>query len=393
MTNQWIFLTDFDDLVYANILILIAIACFYFGYKQGIRKSQKMLKRYLIKNIYFSKSSFFLENKRFAAAIIFIATFFAFVVSKSGFSSLLLRSQSGVTQAVGGWGPFGLVAEYFFRPLPLILLLFYLYEVQINRCPKKLQNFVFLVGSLILLLLLNFPTSTARFYTFTVYLAIIFVLNKAKKKSSFFYLFVLVFGLFGASLIDIFRHVDALTNVRLNLSFGLSNFFVGHYDAYENFIHGIQYVELHGNTWGQQLGGALLFWVPRSIWLDKPISTGAYVAEKYLGSHYAVYNNNLSSPFIEELYIDFHIPAIVVGCFLLGLLFGYLDYSYKQAVEFSSIHAQFEIKPQPLYLVLYPTLIGLSLLLLRGSAMSALAYSSGMVAAYVVLRCFLVKTG
>lgn len=334
-----------------------------------------------------------INDSGFILVTLIVAIFVGFVVLVSGFESLLFRSGSGVTQAVGGWGPVGLIAQYFGRPLPLMLLLFSIYKIRTDP-QKATKSYIFLFISLFLTVLLNFPTGVARFYAFTVYLSIVISLFRPDGEKAYTYLSILIIGLAGFSFLDNFRRVDSLESVSLNLEFDINTFFVGHYDAYENFLHSIAYVESQGITMGRQLLGMVLFWVPRSIWANKPISTGAYVAQNYLQLNYQVYNDNLSSSYIEELYIDFHIPAIIIGSLLIGFLFAYLDKTYKlhkEAAENNLFQRHFNTHLEPLYFVLYPVTIGLSLFFLRGSAMTAFAYTCGVVSSYIFVKFLLVK--
>mgnify|MGYP001794552949 CR=1 FL=1 len=391
--NRWMFLTsDSRNIFYANILITFASIFFLFGYRWARKNAIRSFKKYVNSTSTFSRKveGYEFSSKGFVLMLLLVGVFAAFVIYRSGFSSLLLRSGSGVTNAVGGWGPVGLISQYFGRPLPLILLLFSFYKIRFNRTNKFL-DYTFLAASLCLTILLNFPLATARFYAFTVYLAITITLVRPNKNKSYLYLIILFAGLFGSSVLETFRHVNSLADASLSLAFDPESFFVGHYDAYENFIHSINYVEMNGNTWGRQLLGAILFWVPRSMWPDKPISTGAYVAQEHLKAFFTVHNTNLSSPYIEELYVDFNILAVIIGCFLIGCLFGYLDYLYKRMIGDPSTQTKFSVQPKPMYFVLYPILIGLSFLWLRGAAMSAFAYTSGIVTAYGLSRFVLIK--
>jgi oligosaccharide repeat unit polymerase len=336
---------------------------------------------------------FVVDDIRFTILILIIAAFSGFILFSSGFESLLFRSRSGVTQAVGGWGPLGLVAQYFGRPMPLFLLLFSIYKIRIDS-KITAKSCLFLLISLCLTLLLNFPIGVARFYAFTVYLSIIISIFRPSGGKAYFYLAVLLVGLVGASIVDAFRYATSFSDANINLGFNTKTFFVGHFDAYENFMHSIEYVEVHGVAMGRQLVGTIFFWIPRSIWLDKPVSTGTYIAQNYLQLSHKVYNHNVSSPYIEELYIDFHIPAVIIGSFLIGFLFAYLDKTYKMHRELIETHfsaSHLATSPKPSYIVLYPVFIGLSFLLLRGAALTAFAYTCGVILSYVFVRLLLVK--
>lgn len=95
-----------------------------------------------------------------------------------------------------------------------------------------------------------------------------------------------------------------------------------HYDAYPNFLATIEYVEKQGFSLGVGLLGALLFFVPRSIWPSKPISTGAQVGD-YLIAQYDFGDgifNNLSNPLVSEAYFNFGIIGVVLFPIILAAL-------------------------------------------------------------------------
>ena len=97
----------------------------------------------------------------------------------------------------------------------------------------------------------------------------------------------------------------------------------GDYDAYEQIAAGVDYVNVYGFDYGAHLLGPPLFWVPRSIWPDKPMDTGVVLAT-YEGYSYT----NLSAPLGIETYISGGY-LLVFGCFVvLGFLWRRLDDSF-----------------------------------------------------------------
>jgi oligosaccharide repeat unit polymerase len=394
--GKWRFLRDPSDLLYANTLILFSIILFYFGCHYGDVKARKNFRKYIARNLVdFKKKSFFVKDSGLVFTIFLVVAIFALVLLKSSFESLFIRSQSAFVEVSGGWGSVGLLSEYFLRPIPAVLLLFSIYKVRFSLQASTAKDYIILFICLCFTVLLNFPTGTARFYAFTIYLSLIISVFSPNAKRGYYYLAILLIGTMGSSVIDGFRYATSFTATNLNFDFDLDVFFVGHYDAYEMFVHSIDYVETNGPTMGRQLLGTILFWVPRSIWINKPVSTAVYLSEEYLDYNYNIYNFNVSSPYIEEFYIDFHVFGVVIGSFLMGVFFSYLDRTYK--LNRNLTHVPLEenrsrLTPKPLYSVLYPMLIGLSLFFLRGAAMTAFAYVCGVVSAYVLVSRLLVKS-
>jgi hypothetical protein len=80
----------------------------------------------------------------------------------------------------------------------------------------------------------------------------------------------------------------------------------------------VDYVSAHGLSYGYQLLGSLLFFVPRSFWTFKPTSTGELVGD-YLIDKYEFDYNNLSNPIVSEGYIDFGF----FGLFFMAIILAY----------------------------------------------------------------------
>ena len=87
------------------------------------------------------------------------------------------------------------------------------------------------------------------------------------------------------------------------------------FDAFQQSMNSVAYVESNGYNYGSQLLAAPLFWVPRSFFPDKPESSGANVAD-FMGYIYL----NLALPLYAEFYLAFGLPGILFFGFLWGIL-------------------------------------------------------------------------
>lgn len=87
----------------------------------------------------------------------------------------------------------------------------------------------------------------------------------------------------------------------------------GDFDAFDQLNNTRAYVRTEGNTNGSQLAGAALFWVPRTLWNDKPRDTGIVLAD-YRGYSF----HNLSAPIWAEFFIDGGWALLLLGMGLLG---------------------------------------------------------------------------
>lgn len=73
----------------------------------------------------------------------------------------------------------------------------------------------------------------------------------------------------------------------------------GDYDAFWQVANTLSYIASEGITWGRQALGVVLFWLPRSVWADKPTDTGILLAD-FRGYSFT----NLSSPLWAEAAIN-----------------------------------------------------------------------------------------
>ena len=146
----------------------------------------------------------------------------------------------------------------------------------------------------------------------------------------------------------------------------------GHYDAHQMFISVQKYVDRYGLSWGYQLLGAVLFFVPRSLWPTKPVGTGRMAFEA-LNQYYFT---NVSAPLVAEGYVNFDLAGIILFGLALGSLANRLDYKYwHDQREFSYTR------------VLYPFIMLKLFFVLRGDLLSSWAYMfAQVVVGYGVLR-------
>ena len=132
---------------------------------------------------------------------------------------------------------------------------------------------------------------------------------------------------------------------------GLENFTTGHFDAFQNFTLLLKEDII---TYGEQLIGSFMFFVPRTFWAEKPVGTGAMLAE-HLGYSWT----NIAMPLIGEGYANFGYVGIFLFMGVLALINGFLDKMYE--------HQKMSI----LIKIAYLYLIGFEFYLMRGDLMSS----------------------
>src|SRR5690606_10753587 len=145
-----------------------------------------------------------------------------------------------------------------------------------------------------------------------------FVLVKWRGHTNFLLInfFILVFVVLFPYTDAYRRSTDTTINVELQEEAILSHLTEnGDYDAYQMVLNTVKYSQSFGITYGRQLLGADLFWVPRQYWEDKPVGSGQFVAE---GLRYSY--TNLSCPLWAEAYINFGMIGVILTFFVYGIV-------------------------------------------------------------------------
>lgn len=91
------------------------------------------------------------------------------------------------------------------------------------------------------------------------------------------------------------------------------------YDAFSNIMATMDYVKEYGFSMGHQLLSAFLFFIPRGLWEDKPISTGELVGNHLIDTYDFTYSN-LSNPLVSEGFINFGIVGVIIAPILLSIV-------------------------------------------------------------------------
>lgn len=255
-------------------------------------------------------------------------------------------------------GPLGLVFDNTIRPLPVICaIVFICYNRPSFRDTRLL---------VLLLLAVAFvaPTATPRFSALTLYLALTYALFPVI--FSFRYLFSATL-LLGVTVIfpilSRFRHFDP---EKINLNINLSYLTGGALDTFQSLARVVHYETI---TNGTQLLGVLLFFVPRSVWPDKPVGSGMFTSYEHDLSW-----RNIAVNYFAEGYINFGVAGAIAFACILGWISGRLDGNiYKDA------------KDRPILYIFAVLFVGQIFFVLRGDLMSAFAYSIGLLASVMLV--------
>ena len=257
----------------------------------------------------------------------------------------------------------------FIRPMPIILLVIFVYFYKknlksYNNKQKLIYSTLFLV-ILLISLLLNFSTGIDRLQTAVFYIPFIIIFTKLWEKP-----FMMQLTLLGG-ILTVFEFLDKFRKFNLqefNFKVDMNFLKKGHFDAYENFVRAI---EIDFITYGYQLKGALLFFIPRFLWKDKPIGSGSTLANQL------DYNfGGIAMPFIGEGYVNYGSAGSFLFMLLLGIILGNLDrmaWSLKNSNK------------DCLFLYYYYFLFGLVFYFMRGDLINSVAFISAITASFWVL--------
>jgi oligosaccharide repeat unit polymerase len=264
----------------------------------------------------------------------------------------------------------GLIIGKYVKALSIVILVY----LVSNKEEKFKGKNIFIFVNVILFLLIYFPTSAARFQIIAAYLGLFLIITlKPQSKYKITLLFLLGLFIVFPSL-EVFRNLKSFNQFNLNNVGNSINsaFNEGHYDSYQMFVNSINYLAENGVTWGRQISGTLLFFVPRSLWPDKPVGSGAYVS-----GNMGMSLDNVSMPIVGEAYINFGILGIILFAYLFGLLCRRFDQRYWKKVENND---------NGLLVHFYPVLIGYFFFMNRGDLMSSFAFIMGLYFAFLTIH-------
>ncbi len=165
-----------------------------------------------------------------------------------------------------------------------------------------------------LLLVSNNPISTSRYGFGIVAFAIAVYLGAARTPSR---ARLLSLGTIGAFLF-LFPLADAFRRTDETASFARAGFFEEYranpdYDSFWQIANSYAYWQDGLVEPLRQITGSLLFWLPRSIWADKPTDTGILLAQ-----YRNYYVENLSAPMWAEAMVNLGPAGVGIAFLLLG---------------------------------------------------------------------------
>ena len=334
----------------SSLIVLLSIWLFHFSYFLGLRSSWSWRELDRIpKNLRkVSGGVAILVSSLVVFAIYYLNDFSAIRIFFRG----VIGSQSGISIPQS----LRLIYETVIVPIPSICYVAYMMLGRRRR---------FVALTLLLLMIVGNPiTGFARWQGSMLYIAALLATFPSLVRMHHFVSLGLFSGLFLIfPLLDFFR----LYNDNIQISFSFSWIYAGHLDTFQNFARAL---EIEYVSYGNQLLGVLLFFVPRSIWADKPISSGHIIA-----GHLNLDLDNISMNILGEGYMNFGLIGIFLFVIFFGVLCGLLDKAFwRRPFDYACrVH------------LFYLFFLGGSVFVFRGPLMSALAYTVGTFIAITVV--------
>jgi oligosaccharide repeat unit polymerase len=298
-----------DEILWAGIVIWLGII----SYEIGLFIGKRVETNNPVKSVK--------ANNNFGFLVVIALVCFIVATYKFGGLSNLFLARTELNNMFSGSKMDMAIYNNLLRVPILVALLYSLikFKNRVNRNLMLRSNFKLLL-IIFLLFIINIvasnPFSSARYWLGTVVFSIMFVLIKLNKRTIplVVAMFVLIM-LFVFPYSDIFRHSkDSIEIDTVDINTTLTQ--DGDFDAFQQLLNTKKYTEVEGFAYGEQLVGTFLFWVPRSIWDNKPIGTGEMVAQS-MGYKFT----NLSAPLWAEFYVNFGI----IGVLSLFTLYGWLS--------------------------------------------------------------------
>lgn len=302
--------------------------------------------------------------------------------------SLILIARFGILSIIfrGNFSSFSsgdsqigsLLFNYFFRPF-----LFFLFVLEYKKKAVKsfnLINWDIRVYILfVLMLIFNFPTGTARFYFLFIVITSLSVFFTARQRISYLLPILLIVGINFSFFFSSFRAVKNLSDFELNNFTLTPRSFIDeiHFDAFEVSILTLRYVDKFDYIYGKNIMGAILFFVPRQLWNDKPVKTGEIVLEKKINPKLLKDEDfdNISFPLISEFYISFGFIGVFGLAYFLSVFVRIIDSGLSYLFSLNK-NCGLDVE---LNIALYSIFSGFFIFMMRGSLMSAFAYLVGII--------------
>ncbi|MFJ3705864.1 MULTISPECIES: hypothetical protein [Streptomyces] len=352
-----------QDLVTAIAMVLVGCAAYDLG---ALLASRRPLRRRTVSVRSWGPALAHPVRLRLLVLVAFAAS--AFYVLKLGGPAVFFSSRQEINETVAATGVaaegsnVGSAFLKGFGQVPALLaLLLYTRRLATSYRARRTPSTVLVWVALgALNLVVNNPISNARYWFLTVLMAFVFT---ALPSSAAVYRTVLATGVVGALVVfpyaDKFRYDDEAQRSAQSASV-FEPLVTKDYDQMVMFANTISWVDTREHTYGRQLAGSALFFVPRAVWSGKPEDTGVRV-----GQWMGLRMTNLSAPLWTEFWVDFGASGMIGGLALIGYAAARTDRRYALAVTRAGPG------PGSVLAIAAPLIAGYTFILLRGPLLQA----------------------
>ena len=310
------YLISDDYFLAACLIVLVWNICFLFFYNaRSSRKGTKRRRSGKVKNFVLEEKGLSLSAKRllaFAAVVSFLLS-----VALIGFDSMFVKAENTVSLDSS---TLSFIVKKTLSALPAMAC-----AILILSRKGKSSAYLLIVIALGMTILVNFPTSTTRYWMGTIFCGLIFAFVKKETSTRWADFAICLVLLLVFPLFYIFKY-NTLDTAVIDFSSFLNiadTFCSIDYDAFMLLSRTIQYVDTNGLSFGYQLINIILFFIPRSVWPGKPHPSNIVVASSQ-GSTFT----NLSCPIQAEGYINFGVVGVILFCFIVARFVKWLDSAY-----------------------------------------------------------------
>lgn len=356
--SYWGFASIEDDiLVIVSILILllniVVVITYMLSGNLSFRRIQKIFRSGELISL-IKENNMQTKDNFFILLILSLCSVF-FTLYSNNFNFLYMIYRTGLEEVASttlNSNSTTLLYFYFVKPIPAVVLIYYL-----SLKPKnyKLKSIFFLILCLVGI----FPTSVPRFYAAAIYIPIVILYFNSllsKSRLSFFIIFSILF---------IFPFLNSFRRFSEDFKFsffdGFDFLYQGHFDSYLSIG---QVIKSDFVTYGQQIIGNLLFFIPRLWWPSKPLGTGFTLATE-AGLPFT----NISANYYAEGYANFGYLGMLLFAVLLGFSLRYIDENLIKNLVLK--------KGSSMSLPFYLVSLGFIFFILRGDLLSSISYFLG----------------
>lgn len=367
LTNSyaWALVPTSEEVFKTNILILVWLLCYLIGMNVTLRKEVKYIS--VRKNMFSSCQVNQTVLNCFVAVSIGITIYYLLAI---GLNNLIYRETNGIS---GLSSTMSLLTEHGFKNTVLFTAVFCVIDSK-QRHKITIKTMI----ALACLVISCFPTGIPRNMMASFYAGLLIIMYDKTRKGRWFSFAIFAGLILIFPALNVFRNIgngDANILESIMKAYGVT-YLEGNYDAHQMFISVQRYVDEFGFKYFYQILGALLFFIPRSLWSTKPIGTGHTVISELN----QFYFTNVSAPLASEWYIGFGWFGIIIGSLILSKIIKKFDNKYwDENNDLSPIR------------IIYPCSIFMFFFMLRGDLLSSWAYTFAQIVVGMIMCKMIIK--